>query len=168
MKAILCLIMTVLISSCNCQSSSNKPRTDYENIAVCVTGQSTRLELESKIKNFIIPNAKRGKRMHLFLTLYNSSQVFGVNFQAKRVPSPHALYFEKNNSLVLDYLGVFEIVNWVTPKRNTYVQDSIQHAVARSNGVLFDLTVNLHPNAEGFSKVDLELAKLGNEGEHRK
>jgi hypothetical protein len=129
-----------------------------------VTGQSTRLELESKINNFIIPNGKTGKRMHLFLTLYNSSQVFGVNFQAKRVPSPHVKYFEMNHSLEVDFLGLFEVVKWVSPKNNLYIQDSIQHAVARTKGVIFDLTINLHPNAEGFSKVDIELAKLGNEG----
>jgi hypothetical protein len=154
----------MLFLLCNGESN-NQPRTAYENIAVCVTGQSTRLELESKINNFIVPNGKTGKRMHLFLTLYNSSQVFGVNFQAKRVPSPHVKYFDHNNSLELDYLGLFDIVQWVTHKNNDYVQDSIQHAVARRNGVVFDLTVNLHPNAEGFSKVDLELAQLGNEGE---
>lgn len=159
----LCLLAVFFL--CKGDQSQSKSRSDHENIAVCVTGQTTRLELESKIKNFIVPNAKAGRRMHLFLTLYNSSQVFGVNFQAKRVPSPHARFHERNNSLVLDYLGALDIVQWVTPKHNTYVQDSIQHAVASSNGVVFDLTVNLHPNAEGFSKVDVELAKLGNEGE---
>lgn len=152
---------------CNGEYSTSKPRADYDNVAVCVTGQSTRLELESKINNFIIPNIKTGKRMHLFLTLYNSSQVFGVNFQVKRKPSPFVKYFEKNQSLELDYLGLFDIVNWVYPQNNHYVQDSIQHAVARSKGVLFDLTINLHPNAEGFSKIDTELALLGNEGEFK-
>lgn len=153
---------------CNGEYFADKSRTEYENIAVCVTGQSTRLELESKINNFIIPNGKSGKRMHLFLTLYNSSQVFGVNFQAKRVPSKYVKYFENNQSLEIDYHEVFDIVRWVTPKNNYYVQDSIQHAIASSKGVLFDLTINLHPNAEGFSKIDLDLAKLGNEGEYLK
>lgn len=161
-----CLYLVTLFFLCNGEYSTNKPRAEFDNIAVCVTGQSSRLELESKINNFIIPNVKTGKRMHLFLTLYNSSQVFGVNFQAKRVPSPFVKYFEKNQSLELDYLGLFDIVSWIYPKNNQYVQDSIQHAVARSKGVLFDLTINLHPNAEGFSKIDTELALLGNEGEY--
>ena len=157
-------ILLLLMACINAEYSASKPRNEYENIAVCVTGQSTRLELESKIKNFILPNAKAGKRMHLFLTLYNSSQVFGVNYQAKRVPSPHIKYFEKNESLEVDFLGFIDVVRWVTNQDNYYAQDSIQHAVAKSNGAFFDLTVNLHPNAEGFSKVDIELAKLGNEG----
>jgi hypothetical protein len=43
--------------------------TEHKSFAVCLTGQLVRLELGSKITNFIIPNLELGHRISLFILL---------------------------------------------------------------------------------------------------
>lgn len=65
---------------------------EHKNFAVCLTGQLVRLELGSKITNFIIPNLELGHRISLFILLDSLvNEVKGAK-RVNRFDAKQALY----------------------------------------------------------------------------
>lgn len=128
-------------------------------IAVCLTGQASRLELESKIKNFVLPNVDRGHKIHLFISMYKSSdhRVNKFNTDATTVPSPNMKINGRGN-VDIDFLGASIIKKKKDEPKLLY---NVTQFDARFEDSTYEITLDLHLNRMSFSSLDKKLAKLG-------
>lgn len=131
---------------------------DSHNIALCVTGQLSRLELDSKVRQFIVPNVAAGHKIHLFMSLYKKSD--------KRVTSIGETIVSSPNAKVNDQ-GEYEI-NFQSSsttrkkkiKRNKWVYN-VTHLIASTGSASYDVTIDLQDNVMDFHPLDKVLLRQG-------
>lgn len=73
-RVVVLIFVWILLSSQYISVYSKKEEVKKIKIAFCVTGQLARLELESKLKNVVLPNLQIGHTVHLYILLDNEVQ----------------------------------------------------------------------------------------------
>lgn len=127
------------------------------NVALCVTGQLSRLELDSKIKQFILPNIARGHKIHLFMSMYKHSSN-RVNSEADQVQKSPNMLVNSRGQTDIDFLNASTVKRRTNAKPLVY---NVSQLVAISGAYKYDVTVDLNKNRMDFHQIHKRVASLG-------
>lgn len=95
-------LLTYTVSNHRPDEHHNNINPKHLRLALCVTGQVARLELLSKIKNIVMPNALAGSVVHIFMLLDNNE--LGVKQTFWRYDYSDSLYAGYNASALKSYI----------------------------------------------------------------
>lgn len=84
--------VSLIVCALSQLSSAGNVKSERINIAICVTGQLSRLELGTKIDNLVVPNLKRNLGIQLFILLDNEVMDIKVTKHPERFTAKSPIY----------------------------------------------------------------------------
>ena len=131
--------VSLIVCALSQLSGAGEVKSERINVAICVTGQLSRLELGTKIDNLVVPNLKRNLGVQLFILLDNEVTDIKVTKHPERFTAKSPIYGKdikgKNmEQMIWRYVNSTEIIDGdkrftvrvrlEAPKRNKFVLTS--------------------------------------------